>query len=171
MNSQFFKFPIWLIFLIALQVLLLNNIQFSGFVNPFLYIIIIFWLPVETSKVLVMLLSSAVGLSVDLFTATPGMHMSACIFLAFCRPFVLQKMAPRDGYEGNIEPSIQAMGFSWFITYALILTFLHHIFLFTVEIFRFNEFLTTLGRALSSTVLSLVLILIVQLFRYKAVRN
>lgn len=171
MNSLLIKYPLWLIFLVAVQVLLLNNIQFSGFINPFLYIIIILWLPVEMSKALVMLFSAFVGFTVDLFTATPGMHMSACIFLAFCRPYVLERMAPRDGYDANFEPSIQIMGFSWFLSYALILTFLHHLFLFTVEIFRFSEFLSTLGRAFSSTILSLILILIVQLFKYKVKRN
>lgn len=171
MNSLLIKYPLWLIFLVAVQVLLLNNIQFSGFINPFLYIIIILWLPVEMSKALVMLFSAFVGFAVDLFTATPGMHMSACIFLAFCRPYVLARMAPRDGYDANFEPSIQIMGFSWFLSYALILTFLHHLFLFTVEIFRFSEFLSTLGRAFSSTILSLILILIVQLFKYKVKRN
>lgn len=171
MNSQFLKYPIWWILLVGIQVLLLNNIQFSGYINPFLYIIILLWLPVEMPKAIVMLISAVVGFSVDLFTMTAGMHMSACIFLAFCRPYVLKKLAPRDGYEANIEPSIQSMGIQWFLSYAIVLTFLHHLFLFTVEIFRFSEFMSTLGRSIASTILSLVLILIVQLFRYKALRN
>ncbi len=166
MNSDLIKLPIWFIALVFVQVLILNNIQLSGYINPFLYIIFILWMPFEMNKALVMLIAFVMGLAVDIFSNTPGMHAS--VFLAFCRPYVLRLLAPRDGYEVTHSPGIQHMGFQWFFVYAALLTLLHHLFLFYVEVFRFEDFFRTLGRALLSTLLTLLLILLTQLFRYNA---
>ncbi len=168
MISRYINHILWFIMLVFIQVIFLNNVQVSGFINPFLYIIFILWLPIETPNWLLMVIATITGLFIDLFSHTLGMHMSACIFLSFCRPYILNLLAPRDGYESNLSPNIQNFGFSWFLTYACILTLLHHIFLFFVEIFRFNEFFSTLGRALLSSVMTLVLIFILQLFRYNS---
>lgn len=168
MIRGFIKYPVQFILLVLIQVLVLNNIQLSGFINPFLYILFILWLPIETNKVLVMFLAFLIGFSVDIFGDTVGMHASACVFLAFVRPSILQFLAPRDGYDLIQTPSISEFGLVWFLTYAAIGTVLHHIFLFTVEIFRFSEFFSTLGRALLSSIFTLILILITQFFHYNS---
>ena len=157
-------YPLQFVFLVLIQVIVLNNIQFSSFINPFLYILFILWLPIETNKALVMALAFAIGLSVDVFSDTMGMHASASIFLAFARPYVIQFLSPREGYESNLVPSVGNLGIAWFLSYASICTILHHIFLFFVEVFRFSEFFSTIGRALASSVFTIVLILITQLF-------
>lgn len=166
MIRNIISYPLLFAFMVLLQVLILNNIQLSGYINPYLYIIFILWLPVESNKVLVMLVSFLLGLSIDVFSNTLGMHASACVFLAFCRPYILQFMAPRDGYEGDQVPGIQAFGLSWFITYAAIGVLLHHLFLFYVEVFRWSDFFSTLGRVLASFIFSMLLIILAQLFRY-----
>jgi hypothetical protein len=43
------------------------------------------------------------------------------------------------------------------------MTFLHHLVLFYIEVFRFNEILDTLLRVLASTAVSIVLIIVIQL--------
>jgi len=166
MIRSFITYPLQFILLVLVQVLVLNNIQFSGFINPYLYILFILWLPIETPSWLVMVLACFLGLSVDLFTDTMGMHASASIFLAFCRPGILRFLAPRDGYETNQIPNLQMMGIVWFISYVSIATILHHLFLFFIEVFRFSEFLSTFGRAMASSVFTLLLIFITQLFFY-----
>jgi hypothetical protein len=125
-------------------------------------------MPVETPNWLLLVIATSLGLSVDIFSDTLGMHTSATIFMAFCRPGLLRLIAPRDGYEVNSNPSIQQFSLVWFIGYATILTFLHHTFLFIVEVFRFSEILSTLGRSLSSTFFSLILIIITQFFKYNS---
>lgn len=168
MIKYFTIYPLQFILLILVQILVLNNIQFSGYVNPYLYIIFILWLPIETPKWALLLIATALGISVDIFSDTLGMHTSACIFMAFCRPTVLQLLAPRDGYEINQQPSIQSFSFTWFLGYASLLTLLHHLFLFFVEVFRFSDFFSTLGRILASSFFSLILILITQLLKYNS---
>jgi len=168
MIKSLFKYPLQFIFFVLVQVLVLNNIQFSSFVNPFLYILFLLWLPLEIPNFLLMLLAFLLGLSIDFFSGTLGMHASASVFLAFCRPFILKTIAPRDGYESNQIPSMNHMGFRWFLSYAALLTFLHHFFLFFVEVFRFSDFFYTLGRASASTIFSLILIVITQFFFYNS---
>lgn len=156
------------VFLIVLQVLVLNNIQFSGYVNPYLYILFILWLPLQTPKFLLLFLAFILGLSVDLFSNTLGMHTSATVFMAFCRPYILQILIPRDGYEINQVPSIRDFDFKWFAAYTSMLAFLHHLFLFYVEVFRFTDFFNTFLRVIFSWVFTMILIFIAQYFRYNA---
>lgn len=161
-------YPLQFILFVLVQVVVLNNVQFSTSVNPFLYVLFILWLPIEMNKALVMLLSFLIGLSVDVFSDTMGMHASASIFLAFVRPSILGFLAPRDGYEANQKPSISQFGFSWFLIYSGLCVFLHHMFLFFVEVFRFTEFFDTLWRVIASSIFTIVLILITQFFHYNA---
>ncbi|MAY84608.1 MAG: rod shape-determining protein MreD [Flavobacteriales bacterium] len=171
MISSVIRYPLLFIFFVMLQVLILNNIQLSGYINPYLYIIFILWLPVDGNKVLLMAVSMLLGLSVDIFSNSVGMHASACVFLAFCRPYILQSLAPRDGYETDQVPDIKTLGLNWFLAYAGICVLLHHLFLFYVEIFRFDDFFSTLGRVISSSIFTLILIIIAQLFRYNPSRR
>ncbi len=150
------------VFLILLQVWVLNNIQFSGYINPYLYVLFILLLPFETQGWLVLIISFFLGLSVDMFTDTIGMHASASVFMGFIRSFVLQSIAPRDGYETGTFPRIYYYGFVWFLKYTLLLVFLHHLFLFTVQVFNFNTYHLVLVRTILSTLFTSVLILLSQ---------
>src|SRR6056297_4336346 len=93
------RYIISFILLLTLQILVLNNIQLSGFINPYLYVLFILILPFETPKWMLLLLAFILGMVVDLFSHTPGMHTSATVFMAFLRPYVLEFFSPRDGYE------------------------------------------------------------------------
>ena len=153
-------------FLLLLQVLLLNNVQLAGYLNPQLYILFLLLLPLEINRSLALFLGFLMGFSVDIFTNTLGMHTAACVFLTFCRPFVITIISPRDGYEFGNKPTIQDQGFIWFISYSGVLVFLHHWFLFTIELFRISEFFSTLTRVLASSAFTLLLIIISQFFTY-----
>ena len=148
--------------LVLIQVVVLNNVQLSGYINPFLYVLFIVLLPLEVPRWLSLLLAFVLGLAVDIFTDTVGMHIAACLFMAYCRPFVLSILAPRGGYEVGSEPGIRDMGLAWFLSYAATLVFLHHLVLFFVEAFRFAELFTTLLRVLTSSVFTMLLIVIAQ---------
>ncbi len=148
--------------LVVLQVWVFNNIQFSGFVNPYIYVLFILLLPFETPKSAVLLLAFLLGFSVDMFTDTVGMHLSATLFMAFVRPYILQAFAPRDGYEPGTFPRIYYYGFLWFFRYAAILIFLHHLVLFTVEVFNFANFYLVLWRSLLSTLFTTVIVMLSQ---------
>lgn len=152
------------IFFTLIQVLVLNNIQLSGYVNPYLYIIFILTLPFETPGWLLLLLGFSSGLVIDIFSNTPGMHASATVFMCFLRPYVLRGFAPRDDYQPGTLPTMSYYGPSWFTRYAVILVLAHHFFLFFIEVFSITHFFSTLFRVISSTFFSMLLIIITQLF-------
>ena len=155
------------IVLILIQVLLLNNIQISGYIVPYFYIIFILLMPFETPGWLLLFAGFTLGLSVDMFSQTMGMHTTATVFMAFLRPYILRSIAPRDGYETGTFPRIYYQGFEWFLKYALILVLAHHLVLFYIEVFRFTEFFSTLLRALLSSLLSGILIILSQYFIFR----
>jgi hypothetical protein len=154
------------ILLILIQIIILDNVAFNGYINPYLYILFIITLPFETNKLMVLGLAILQGFIIDIFTHTIGMHLSACIFLAYCRPFILRFVSPREGYDFGLTPSIKDMGIIWFLTYSGVLIFLHHSFLFFVEAFRFSEFYSTFLRIILSTFFTLILVIVSQLLNY-----
>jgi cell shape-determining protein MreD len=149
--------------LVFIQILILNNINLSGYINPYLYVMVILMMPFDAPKWLLLIASFLTGFTIDIFSNSAGMHAAACTFMGYSRPLVLKLMQPRDGYEFNSSPSLSEMGPNWFLTYASIMVFIHHFTYFFIEIFRFNEFLSTIFRVILSSITTLVLIVITQL--------
>ena len=158
------RYIITFVLLVLAQVLLLSNVQLSGYLNPYIYVLFVLSLPFETPRWALLVLAFLLGLTIDLFSHTVGMHASATVFMAFFRPALLRSMEPRDGYQLETYPSIRDYGLKWYFQYAGILILVHHLFLFYVEVFKLDLFFQTLSRALLSTVFSLVLILFIKLF-------
>src|SRR3569833_4065617 len=71
--------------LIFLQVFLLKNITLYNLSTPYLYIMFILLLPVETPNLLLFALSFLMGITIDAFYDTPGLHAASCVLLAFVR--------------------------------------------------------------------------------------
>ncbi len=149
---------------VLLQVLLLNNLQFSGYLNPYVYVLFIITLPFSTPKWLLLALGFITGITIDVFMNTFGLHAAATVFLAFMRPIVLRAIAPRDGYEAGKLPVPAHYGFGWFFMYTILLVAMHHLFLFYVEAFSFARFGATLWKSIVSSLFTLLFIFIVMLF-------
>ena len=147
---------------VFLQLFVLNHIQFSGFVNPYLYILFILLLPLEISGLLMLCLSFLLGLIIDIASATIGYHTIATVFLAYFRYHLLRFIAPRDGYEPGMSSTMRTLGVPWFLKYVSILTVAHHLVLFWIESFRFGDLLPATLRALASSIFTLLLIMIYQ---------
>jgi len=153
--------------IVLLQVFIFNNIEISGFINPYIYILFILLLPFETPASIVLLLAFLLGLSVDIFAETIGMHTAATVFIAFLRPFVLKFFAPHDGYESGSLPRISYFGLPWFLKYTTILVFCHHMVLFYIEMFRMQDFFFTFFRVILSTVFTVTFITLSQYFVFR----
>ena len=167
MISNGLKYGISFLSLVLFQGLILNNVELGGYINPYLYVLFIISLPFETSRWLALILGFVIGVSIDSFTNTPGMHTSATVFLAFFRTYLLKIIEPRDGYAFNTKPNIHFMGITWYLVYVSTLVLIHHILLFYLEAFKLTPFFNILARVFLSSIFTVVLILIVQLFNYK----
>ena len=150
------------VLLVSLQIFVLNNIQFSGYVNPYLYVIFIMLLPFEISGALMLILAFIMGLTIDIASYTLGYHTMATVFMAYFRIHLLHYIAPHDGYEPNMSPTISSLGFAWFFKYATILTLSHHFVLFWIESFSLIDLLPATLRALASSAFTVFLIVIYQ---------
>jgi hypothetical protein len=134
---------------------------------PYLYILFILLLPFEIPNLLLFLLSFLLGLTIDAFYDTPGLHAAACVLLAFVRVLFISITVQKEGFDNEPEPTLGNMGFRWFFTYAAVLILFHHFFLFNLEVFRLSELQYTLLRFLSSSVFTLFLVLISSFLFYR----
>ncbi len=159
------KFVILFILLLLAQLLLFNNIQFSGYVNPYVYIMFIIVLPIGLPSWTVLLISFFTGLTVDAFTGTFGVHTAATVMAGFVRPYLLSLNVTHEAYSPQTTPSIKNYGLRWFIIFTLMMVLIHHLTLFYVEVFRFSGFFRTLLRALLSTIFTTGFIVILDSFR------
>lgn len=151
------------ILLVLLQALVLDHLDLAnGWVVPYLYVLFIIALPFDTPPWATLVLGFALGLTMDFFSSTPGMHASACVLMAWSRLFMLRILAPRDGYDYARRPNVRDMGITWYATFAGLLVLIHHLWLFFVEVYRFDDFLSTLLRALMSAAATLLLCLLAQ---------
>ena len=157
--------------LVLMQVLIVQNIHLGSYIILLPYVLIILLFPFDTPKLVLLIGSFFVGLTVDAFYDTVGLHAAACTLMAFSRYYLLKFIAPRDGYEQGLEPNIDDMGPAWFITYAGSLIFIHHFFFFFLEVFRWNEFFRTLFRILLSTIGTFAFIYVIQYLFYKTSRR
>lgn len=165
MINSLLRYGLIFIALILLQLLVMNNIQFSGYVNPYIYVMIILLIPVEISAWLLLIIAFLTGLLIDIFSGSPGMHASATVLAGFVRPFVLRIISPRDGYESGATPSMLTYGFRWYLLYTVIIVVVHHTALFYLEVFRFADFFRTLTRVLLSSLFSVTFILFAEYYR------
>ncbi len=166
MNNLFFRNIIRFFLLILLQVLVFNNLHIQGYINPYIYILFILLIPFETPQWLLLISAFLLGFGVDLFSDTMGMHAAASVFMAFCRPGILRMVYSSKDYEVGITPGISDLGFEWFLKYAIILVFLHHLVFFYLEVFTFNEFFYTFGRVILSTITTVLFIILSQYLFY-----
>lgn len=160
---NFFRF----IVLIFIQVFLLKNITLYNLSTPYLYILFILLLPFETPNSLLFALAFITGLVIDAFYDTPGLNAAACVVLAFVRIIFINITVQKDGFDNEPEPALGVMGFRWFFTYILILTFIHHFILFNFESFSFSGIQYTIGRVVFSTLFTVALILLSGLLFFK----
>ncbi len=144
------------------QVLILKNIVLFNTAFCFLYVAYLFFLPVDTNPIILMLAGLIMGVAIDVFYDSLGLHAFACVFVMFIRTSWLNLITPQGGYSPNDTPSIGTHGLQWFLIYTLPLVFIHHSLLFFIEAGGFGMFWFTLWKILTSTFFTTLVTLIVQ---------
>jgi rod shape-determining protein MreD len=147
------------------QVFVLDQIPpLHQMVTPYIYFLFILWLPFKMGRRMQMLVAFALGFALDSFGNTYGMHAASCVLIAYIRPFLINLLISQEGAESNYnEPSIQSMGFTPYFTYITILTFIHHAFLFFLQVLQTGGVFYFFLKSLIATAISLLLILLIEL--------
>ena len=167
MIKDFGKYIVMFIILVLLQVLILNNIQFSGLINPYIYILFILLLPFTIPGYLLLGLSFLLGITIDIFNNSPGMHAGATVLLGFMRPGIARLISSREIIEKGNMPNMAQLGYASFIKYTVFAVLVHHFFLFYAEAFSFGGFFETFLRFILSSIFSIIIILASQFIIFK----
>jgi len=152
---------------VLFQVLLLKNFILFDTAFCFLYVAFILLLPLEMGPLVLMMVAFLMGFTVDVFYDSLGINAAACVFVAFLRPYWLNIITPRGGYEEIVIPNLKTMDFGWFFTYSLPIIFVHHLVLFYLEAGGFQLFFFTLSKVFFSTILTFFVIVLTQYLFYK----
>lgn len=166
MIGRLFKYGIMFIALVLAQVLVLNQVQLGGYLNPFIYVLFILLLPLGTPRYLLLILAFLIGLAVDVFSNSLGIHAAATVFIAFIRPFVIRSISNREE-DRNDYPGLRQNKFSWFLSYVAIMVFSHHFILFFLEYFTFSHFFLTFLRIFLSSLFSIFVIVLSQFLIFR----
>lgn len=161
---------IYFVVLVLVQVLILNNIYFLRLATPFLYLYFIIKLPVGYSPSRVVLLSFLIGLVIDTFSNTPGMHAAACTLAGFSRHLLL-KMHRGDDLPETTSPSLKVLGYGGFLQFSFLFVAIHHLTLFLLESLTIFDPLFLLIRIFASVFMSTLLICVAEAFNVETQKN
>lgn len=161
---------IYFVVLLLIQVLILNNIQFLRVATPFLYLYFLIKMPVGISKTKMLFFSFLIGLCIDIFSNTPGMHAAACTLVGFAYRMLVQLFMGKDLPE-EMVPSFKSFGYPIFFRFTLTFVLIHHITLFSIESFTFFDPLFLILRIVASVVLTTLMICSIEIFNVRLLKS
>ena len=161
MNVDFLKRLLWFAVLTVAQVFVLNHIHLFAIATPLLYIYFILLFPRNYPKWAILLWGFAMGFIIDTFSNTPGVAAGSMTLIAVLQPFVLQPFIPRDSIE-NFQAGMDTLSIPQYTWYVALLTLIYNVVFFSLEMFSFFNVLEWLQCIGGSTLLTLILILVVE---------
>ncbi len=165
--NQVVKYIISFFLITLFQVLILKRIDINF--NRFQYFHLIIYplfmmiLPIRTPKSLMVVIGFFLGLFIDFFYDSPGVHACAASLTAFLRSYVLKIIEPNEGYNTTAIPSIRTFTLGGFFIYASILLLVHLLVYFSLEAFSFIFIGEILLRTIFSFIISIILLMLIQL--------
>lgn len=163
MNNVTVTHSIRFIALLLVQVVICNHINFLGYINPYIYIIFILLFPIRDSRLRLLFVSFLLGLLVDIFSDSGGVHAAASVSLAYIRPIILKSSFGMLYEHQSVKFNNTDIGN--LVTYVILATVIHHIILFSLEIFNISSIILILKKTLFSSIFTIILcVLIIVLF-------
>ena len=159
MNSAALVNIVRFFLLLAAQILIFNNVNFLGYINPYPYMLFIILYPVNGNRYGLLAASFALGIIMDMFCNSGGVHAAACLLLAYYRPYIF-KFSFGLSYEYQtvrLNDTLTPERFS----FILIAVVIHHFTLFLLEIFRLNFILEIMLKTVLSTIFTILLCIII----------
>jgi len=144
------------LFLLFLQVFLLNNILFLGYINPYLYVAFVIFYPLKKERYLFLFLSFLLGLSIDFFSDSLGINAFSLLFIAYLRLFLIRiifKKTEQDYLLFNLDQE----PFGKVFNYVISLVVIHHFILFSLANFSTQNFSSVIVNTLYSSIFTSVL--------------
>ncbi len=144
--------------LILVQVIVLNNVLFWGYINPLLYILFIILYPLKKDRSVFLLLSFLLGLCIDFFVDSGGTNAAATLFIAYIRLPLLKGLLRKPEIDFPIF-NINKLPFLRLLSFIVILTFTHHLIIFSLEYFKLNAIVTIFSRTFLTSIFTIILLI------------
>ncbi|HJW28366.1 MAG TPA: hypothetical protein VJ508_03850 [Saprospiraceae bacterium] len=162
MNREVIRTIIRALLILLVQVLILKRIGLGHqwiwqHGHIFLYPIIVLLLPFRMSRHYVILIGFCIGLMMDMFYDTVGVHAFAMTAMAYGRGKLLVWLEPRGGYTLSMSPTNYAMGINWLMIFTSVSMFVFTLLYFIAEIFTF----VYLGQILLKTIITFILSMLI----------
>ena len=155
--------PILKLFIVlAIQVLIVNQIHLFGYITPLFIGYVIISERKGISHIMLLLLGFIIGLLFDMFSNTAGMAAASATLLAMCRPSLLRLFAPRES-DVLFRPTIINLGTFRYWIYSLLCMFVLHTMFYILDAFSLNDFLLTLLSIVGSSLFASILCVIAEL--------
>lgn len=155
MNKPF-NMALLFFFLLFLQVFVLNNILFLGYINPYLYIIFVFLYPLQENRFAFLFTSFLLGLFIDFFSDSGGIHAFSILCIAYSRLFFIRLYFKKIAADFPFF-KLKSEPFGKVFNYVTTLTFIHHLIYFSFANFSFYNISNVLLNTLYSSIFTLVL--------------
>lgn len=163
MSSTYFLTATRFVILVLAQVLVFNQLNLSTAVIPYVYLLYLVWFPFKEQRLFFIVSAFLLGLSIDVFSNSGGVHAAATVTAAYARPFIL-KLILGISYE-NQNLKLKDITAYQKVAFVAVLVSCHHLVLFFLEIFNLRLWGYTLTKVLFSVIFtSLLSLLILYLF-------
>ena len=159
MNSTLLVNIFRFVLLLAVQIIIFNNMNFLGYISPSPYLLFIILYPVNGNKSGLLIASFLLGLIMDMFSNSGGIHATACLILAYFRPYIF-KFSFGLSYEYQTVKLNDVLTPERF-SFILLSVVIHHFTLFVLEAFQLSFFLDILLRSLLSSVFTILICIII----------
>ena len=151
--NKLLKNSLRFVLFLLVQTLILNQIEIGFGIQLMIYPLFIMLLSFDTGVLSLLAISFTLGICIDAFSNTFGLHTSSLLVFAFLRPVIFKLFDTREGYDLLLEPTVLNMGNGWFIKSFGSLLLIHHFWFYLLEMFKLND----IGYVLEKTVYSLPL--------------
>lgn len=159
MLSNILKYFFLFIICVLFQTLIFNHIILFHVAIPIIFIYFILRLPISLKMGIVFTLSFLLGLSVDIFSDTPGVNALACTLIAALRSPIYYAYVAKDDITRSLIPSVFSLGIVDYGKYLLTFVAIYCFLVFTIEYFNFADVKGIVIMSSSSTLLSFIILL------------
>ena len=146
----------WILCIFFLQVSVLNNIHFAGYINPYLYVAFLFLFPLTKNRFPFLILCFLYGLGIDFFSDTGGIHAFSLLFVGYLRLIFVSIFFKKSEVDYLLF-DLRKEPFGQVFNYVVTLTFMHHLILLSLDNFSFSNFGSVFLNSIYSSIFTLVL--------------
>lgn len=153
----------------TLQIVLFNQVSLFNLATPFVFLVVVFMIPLTLPLPIYYLICFGMGLLMDWFSSplSIGIHtFSTLLAASLRRPAML--LSSTGSFSKTVDEfSFYKQDYVWYVFYLLPLIFIHHFSYFLLEAYSFRHFGWTLLKIFSSTFITFVFSYLICVLLYK----